>query len=163
MKVVSNASPLINLSIIGELSILKCLYGRIIIPGAVYQEVVVDGVGKAGALDVAEAGWIERAEVGNQQEVKMLRFDLDAGEAESIVLALEHDADLLLMDERIGREISDYMGLTYTGTVGLLIEAKRNGHIEYIRPVLEKLRDKAGFYISDSLWVHVLAIAHEPE
>ena len=92
MKVVSNASPLVNLSRIGRISILKDLYGQIIIPEAVHREVVVAGKGMPGAVEVSEAKWIVTEKVSNFQQVHVLRYDLDAGEAESIVLAIEKNA-----------------------------------------------------------------------
>jgi hypothetical protein len=111
MKVVSNSSPLVNLSIIGRLEILKSLYRQILIPVAVYQEVVVKGQGMPGALEISKADWIVTGTVNDQQQVRILRFDLDPGESESIVLAMEEKSDLLIMDERIGREMARYLGI----------------------------------------------------
>jgi len=161
MKVVSNSSPLVNLSRIGRLEILKSLYGQILIPVAVYQEVVVKGQGMPGALEISKADWIVTRTVNDQQQVRILRFDLDPGESESIVLAMEEKSDLLIMDERIGREMARYLGIVYTGTIGVLMEAKHKGIINRILPVIEELRDKAGFRISESLLHHVLDLADE--
>lgn len=161
MKTVSNASPLINLARIGRLDVLRDLYRELLIPEAVRQEVVVEGEGKPGAMEVARSDWIITQQVSNDEEVKLLRFDLDAGEAASIVLALEQDADLLLMDDRMGRKLAEHMGLIYTGTVGALIEAKKTGIIESIEPILEDLRDRAGFRMTDSLINHALTLADE--
>jgi uncharacterized protein len=163
MKVVSNASPLVNLSRIGRISILKDLYGQIIIPEALHREVVVAGRGMPGAIEVSEAEWIVTENVSNFQHVHVLRYDLDAGEAESIVLAIEKNAGLLIMDERIGREMARYLGLTYIGTIGALVEAKRRGIIDRVFPVLEELRDKAGFRVSEALFNYVLNLANEKQ
>lgn len=60
MSVVSNASPLINLARIGELSLLRALYDQVLVPDAVWQEVVVEGTRQPGATEVEEACWIKR-------------------------------------------------------------------------------------------------------
>ena len=97
MSIVSNASPLINLARIGRLELLHKLYGEICIPEAVWHEVVIAGAGLPGATLVAAATWIKRHTVVNAVLVRALQQDLDAGESEAIALALELEADLLLM------------------------------------------------------------------
>ncbi|MFH1634431.1 MAG: DUF3368 domain-containing protein [Chloroflexota bacterium] len=156
MKVVSDASPLVNLGRIGRLGLLQRLYGELIIPKAVWQEVVVDGAGQPGAVYVKSADWIKIRTVANKPLVQSFRQGLDAGEAEAIALALEIDADLLLMDERLGREVAHHFGVRYTGLIGVLVEAKHNGQISEIKSLLNDLRYKAGFRVSDSLYMRVL-------
>ena len=87
---------------------------------------------------------------------RALQQELDAGETEAIVLALEIGADLLLMDERIGREVARHFGLRYTGLIGILIEAKRKGRINAIKPHLDLMRNIAGFRLSNELYLRVL-------
>ena len=89
MHVVSNSSPLINLARIGRLTLLRELFGVLIVPDAVWQEVVVEGAGQPGADEVRSAEWIQRQAVMNTQLVQALQQDLDAGEAEAIALSLE--------------------------------------------------------------------------
>ncbi len=156
MSIVSNASPLINLARIGKLSVLQELYGELIIPGAVWQEIVVEGAGQPGADEVKAADWIKQRAVTNRQLTQALKQELDAGEAEAIALALEIGADLLLMDEHLGREVARHLGLRYTGLIGVLIEAKRKGFITSVKPCLDQLRDIAGFRLSEVLYVRVL-------
>jgi predicted nucleic acid-binding protein len=156
MSTVSNASPLISLARIGKLDLLRQLYGELTIPSAVWQEVVVEGVGQPGASDVEAAAWIERRAVANRELVRALQQELDAGEAEAIALALEIGAELLLMDERLGRETARHLGLRYTGLIGILIEAKRKGLVGVVKPQLDALRDLAGFRVSDALYTRVL-------
>jgi len=107
VKIVSNASPLIGLVRIGRLELLRQLYKELFIPEAVWREVVVEGAGQPGAEDVQAATWIETRPATNRQLVKALQQELDAGEAEAIALALEINADFLLMDEHLGREGED--------------------------------------------------------
>lgn len=156
MKVVSNASPLINLARIGRLGLLARVFNQVIIPEAVWQEVVVDGEGQPGAEEVRQADWIVREVASNRQLVHSLRQELDAGEAEAIALSVEINADWLLMDERLGRETARHFGLGYIGLIGVLQVAKRRGEIEMLRPLLAQLRDLAGFRVSPALYERIL-------
>ena len=87
---------------IGQLALLQQLFGRLLLPEAVWQEVVEDGRGQPGADEIRRAAWVERATVSNGQLVHSLRQELDPGEAEAVALAVELNADWLLMDERLG-------------------------------------------------------------
>ena len=156
MKVVSNASALINLARIGKLELLHELYGELVIPEAVWQEVVIEGAGQPGTDEVKAAAWIKKHVITNKQLLHALQQDLDAGEAEAIALASEIKAELLLMDERLGRETAHYLGLRYIGLIGVLIEARHKGLISAVKPHLDALRDMAGFRIRDELYLRVL-------
>jgi predicted nucleic acid-binding protein len=156
MIIVSNASPLINLARIGKLDLLHDLYSELIIPEAVWHEVVVEGIGQPGADEMKTALWVKTQVVTNRQLVQSLRQELDAGEAEAIALALEIGAELLLMDEHLGRDVARYFGLRYTGLIGVLIEAKHKGFIRIVKPYLDSLRDIAGFRVGEALYLHVL-------
>jgi predicted nucleic acid-binding protein len=156
MSVVSNASPLINLALIGQLDLLRQLYGELVIPDAVWREVVLEGAGQPGAKEVEAAAWIRVQSVANRELVQALRQELDAGEAEAIALALQIEAELLLMDERLGRETAAHMGVGCVGLIGVLIEAKRRGVVNHIRPLLDTLQNAAGFWITEELYQRVL-------
>ena len=161
MKVVCNASPIVSLARIDALELLHHAFGQIVIPQAVWNEVVVCGSGQPGAEAVKTAQWITRHSPQNASLVSALRQDLDAGEAEAIVLALEMPADLLLMDERLGRETARHLGIRMTGLVGVLVESKRRGIIPAVSPILQSLRERAGFRLSDALYRRILQDVHE--
>lgn len=127
MIIVSNTSPITNLAAIGQFDLLHCLYGSIHIADAVWNELHADEYEWPGAVETASAGWIIRHSVSNRPLVNILRRDLDRGEAESIALALELKAYLLLLDEKDGRHIAQRAGLTVVGVVGMLLEAKAKG------------------------------------
>lgn len=161
MKVVCNSSPLVNLARIARLYLLEKLYTEITIPRAVYQEVAINGQGLPGADAIAGANWITVGNVNDQSQVQILSYDLDLGESEAIALALQENADLLLMDERIGRDMARHLGLIFTGTIGALMEAKRIGIIDHVLPVVVELRVKAGFRISEALFKHIEMVSGE--
>ena len=153
--VISDSSTLIHLARIGRLSLLREMFEDIIIPSAVWQEVVVEGRGRAGAQEVETAlneGWIRLVEVVDHLLLKMLKRELDDGEAEAIALALELKAQLLLIDESEGREVATLYDLPKTGVVGILMRARLEGRIESLRRELDALREDGGFWISEALY-----------
>jgi len=127
-----------------------------LVPKAVWREVVEEGKGQPGAQEVANAGWIEVAEVKNRAVVEVLLAHLDRSEAEVIALAQERQADLVLLDEKEAREFAERLGLRVLGTLGLLVWAKREGLIAVVREQLDALRREAGFRISSELYRRVL-------
>jgi predicted nucleic acid-binding protein len=127
MIVVSNSSPLIALAKIGKLYILRELFGEIVIPKAVWNEVVVKGKGKPGAEEVEKAEWIQVREVRDRLSVEVLKGEIEVGEAEAIVLAKELNADLPVMDEKIPRIIAESVGLKVIGSLAILYIAKKRG------------------------------------
>lgn len=161
MIVVSNTSPIVNLAVIGHLELLHKLYNRILIPQAVYNEIVVVGAGKAGAVEVQSGQWFEVRQVTNISSLQNLRQLLDAGEAEAIVPADELQADLLLIDEYRGRTVATQSGIKITGILGLLIVAKQRGYLSAVKPVLGDLRTRAKFWIDAQLYTRVVTVAGE--
>ena len=116
----------------------------------------MNGRGQPGSAEVESAEWISKQAVTNRELVLVLRQDLDAGEAEAIALSLEIKADLLLMDESIGRETANYLGLHYMGILGSLIEAKNKKIISTLKPYLDSLRDISGFHLKSDLYDRIL-------
>ncbi len=161
MIVVSNTSPLTNLAAIGQFELLRHLYGELHIADGVGEELNAAGTHWPGCDEVAAASWVQRHAVQNHTLVIALRRDLDRGEAESIALALELGADLILLDEKEGRHAALRMGLHIVGVVGVLLEAKARGAIGELRPQLDGLRQIAGFYLSESLYQSALQLAGE--
>jgi uncharacterized protein len=159
--VVSNTSPLTNLAAIGQFHLLESVFGRILIAEAVWQELYAGGQVWPGASEVAASAWIERESPTNRDLVQALRLDLDAGEAESIALALQRKAELILLDERDGRHRAQRLGLKPLGVLGVLLLAKRRRLLAQVEPSLTALRERAGFYLSDDLHMRVLQAASE--
>lgn len=104
MKAVSNTSVLISLSSIGQLSLLHDRFpDRVLVPPAVWKEVVQRGEGRPGAHEVAGVNWITVCNVRSREIVQLLEMELDEGEAEAVVLAHEIGAEVVLLDERDAR------------------------------------------------------------
>jgi predicted nucleic acid-binding protein len=162
MIVVSNTSPLTNLAAIGCFDLLRKLFGEIHIAHGVWEELNHGGRRHPGSQEVENASWVHRHEVSNPTVATILRRDLDLGEAETLALALELRADLVLLDEQEGRRAANRLGLRPFGVLALLLKAKQQREIEEIRSSLDALRQKAGFFLGDKLYRQILEEAGEP-
>lgn len=154
--VVSNSSPIINLAIIGRLDLLKTFWGKIYVPEAVWQEVVIDGSQYYEVEQIRAADWIIVEKIENRRFAQALMQNLDKGEAEAITLALEKKADVILLDETDARETADGYQLNKTGVLGVLILAKLQRLINSLKEEIDNLRLKANFRIKNSLEKEVL-------
>jgi hypothetical protein len=160
LAVVSDATPLIALAKIEQLHHLADLFGAIYVPRAVYEEVAVAGRGRSGAQELEGAEWIVVSEVADRTRVEYLLTQLDIGEAETIILAQEMDAGLVLVDERKARVVAQRLGFDIIGTAGLLLLLKEQGKITEVRPLLDRLRS-LDFRLSDRVYDQVLSRAGE--
>ena len=153
MIVVSGSSPVTSLIHVGRLALLADLYGTVLIPQAVRRELIRSHRSLPPFLEVREAQ--------DQQMVHRLEVELDLGEAEAIVLAKEAHADLLLIDEKLGRQVAAREGVPITGLMGVLVAAKRGGHINSVREVVGELEVSAGFRVSETVKLEVFLEAGE--
>ena len=158
MPVVSNTSPLLNLAIIGRLCLVRQQFGQIQIPPAVMTELRVEESLPGSQLlrEAIEEGWLMVQKVTARALVQLLQRDLDRGEAETIALALQLEADWTLLDEREGRKIARSLGLNVTGILGVLLRAWREGEVSSIREVTDDLRLRANFRIAPALIAEIL-------
>jgi uncharacterized protein len=152
--VVSDTSPILNLQRIGRLDLLPGIYQKVLIPPAVATELARYSI---SVNDAQYGAWLSVAEPQDRILVRNLCGDLDIGEAESIVLAIERQATLLLMDEKLGRQIAERHGVLVTGLIGVLVAAKEVALIQRVGPLLDELAAKARFWIHPELHRRVLA------
>ncbi|MEM6796075.1 MAG: DUF3368 domain-containing protein [Acidobacteriota bacterium] len=157
--VVVNSTPIVALALIDQLTLLQSLYQRVLIPPAVHGEVAAGGSGRPGSFHLERSSWIERVELRDPRRADLI-FDLDRGEAEVIALAQEVHADLVIIDERLGRRYADRLGFRVTGTLGVLLKAKAEGCLKEVRPSVETLR-RGGIHLSPQLIERVLQLAGE--
>ena len=94
-----NSSPLIHLARIGELELLRDLFEEVLVPEAVYRECVIEGRDRDDASKIKTASWIRITRIKNIELKKALNASLDEGESETIVLALQERADIILLDD----------------------------------------------------------------
>lgn len=152
MIVVSDTSPISNLIHIGLSHLLVALFGEVVIPPSVADELRVRHNPLPEYLRVHSPR--------DQRKVRALAEELDPGEAEAIALAIELEADRLLIDEKAGRRIAEQEGVPVIGVLGILLLARRRELIENVRDRLDQL-ETAGFHLDDALRAEVLRLAGE--
>jgi predicted nucleic acid-binding protein len=154
LKVVCDTSPPILLAKIGRLVLLSQLYEQVIIPVSVLDEIEA----KPGQETIDIKSWIENQTFEIQQvsreALHALPAELGSGEREAIALAVETEADLVVLDDMQGRRVARERDLPVTGTIGILIEARERGLIPSLRPELDRLIE-AGMWI-DEIFYHRL-------
>ena len=163
MIVISDTSAITNLAAIHNLQLLLQLYSQVMIPEAVYRELADIDPPVPGTLEVQRASWLEVREIVNREVVERLQDEvrLDSGESEAITLALELNADLLLIDERRGRAKADRLGVRITGLLGILVEAKQKNLIVAVKPLIDELIAKSEFRVSSALYSQILNVVDE--
>lgn len=159
-RVIVNSTPLIVQCNVGRLEILRTLYTEITIPEAVFAE-VTKKEDSACQIVKNSLDWIRVERILSPSDKKMYQAKLHDGEVEVMILAQEGvRADLVILDDNAAKKTAKYLGLTVTGTLGILLKAKKAGIIPVIAPVLEAIK-KNGFYISETVERIVLEEAGE--
>lgn len=158
---VCNTSPIQYLHQIGLLNILAEISGRVVIPPAVLDE--IDAGRKAGVNlpDLKEIPWITIQRPASEAAVSLVT-DLGLGETQVLMLAIESRELVAILDDAVARRFAQSLGIPYTGTLGLLLDAKRAGLIEKITPYLEQLQS-LGFRLAPETRTAVLRLAEEIE
>lgn len=154
MIVVSDTTPLISLMKASRLDVLQQLFGEVLIPTAVFNELTSNESFQEEAQQIRNCPFIRVVSVSETKAVDVLRRStgLDLGESEAIVFADDNNANVLLMDEAKGRQVAKAMGLFIMGTVGVLLAAfdEKVLSAEDVKAALQRLR-QANRRISDSL------------
>lgn len=157
-KVIPNTTPILSLLKIDKLVILKEIYGNIIIPYAVYEE-IEKGIKKPYYQDLTQLDWIKIKKISKPKELSFF-IDLDKGEAEVLILSQELAADLVIIDEVLGRRYAKQMDMRLTGTLGILLKAKKQGLITSVKDLLSELEQK-GSWFNPKLLSKVLELVDE--
>lgn len=147
--IIADTSCLIILSKIGELAILRKLYGEILITKTIQKE-----FGKKLPK------WINIAGIHDIERQKILELQVDEGEASAITLALEYPDSTLILDDLKARKVAERLGINYTGTIGVIIKAKRGGIIPSVKNILNKIK-KTNFRISEDIEKAAIRAANE--
>jgi len=148
--IICNTGPIIALAGINKLNILKSLYGVIIIPDPVHNEFLAGGRFFTGLEEYKKATWLDVRKLNHTPDPLLSKL-LDEGEASVIHLALELGLNKILMDERKGRRIArDIYGLSVSGTIKVLSDAKKVGLINSLGDVLQDIRS-SGYWIHDKI------------
>ncbi len=159
MIVVADTTPLISLMKVGHLNLVHQLFGEILIPNAVFEELVYNSRFPEESKMIRECSFIKRVDIEDVRAVQLLQRSsgLDAGESEAIILSDMTDASLLLMDEVKGRQVARQMGIQLMGTIGMLLVGYQEKKIskEEILDCIEMLKI-TGRHISNKLYEQLL-------
>jgi predicted nucleic acid-binding protein len=158
--VVSDTSPIRALAHLGLLDLLPALYGPILAPPAVAQELLRPRT-TLPVVDLSLVPFIRVQAPNNSPDLQRLLGLLDAGEAEALALAVEVSASILLIDERAGRAEGTRLGLAVVGTLGALLRAKQRGLVPAVGPLMDRLVNAINFFIAPPLRAAVLRLAGE--
>ena len=159
MKVVANAGPLMALGKLALVHLLSRLYGPVLVPSAVYEEVVIRGL----ELEQPDAYAVELAIA--RKELKVVDMDdadlseivralpLHRGEKQAIQLGLRESADWVLLDDWLAREEAQRLGLKVKGTLGIIADAYRRGLISLneVELIFQAIIAREDIWISDAL------------
>ncbi|MEA3282798.1 MAG: DUF3368 domain-containing protein [Euryarchaeota archaeon] len=143
--IIADSTPLINFAAIHRPDVLEQLFERIVIPEAVETKLLEKGKRYPSAKELKRANFIDVIRINDLALCNSLKIDLDRGEAEVITLALEQNAELLLLDEIAGRTVAKFHNIPFTGSIGCLVEAKRTEIIPEIKPFPDAIRLEARF------------------
>jgi len=149
-KVICNTGPIVALSMIDRIDILRHLFEFVAVPEAVHMEILEGGATSAGLTVYRKVKWIKVMSLSNPVD-PLLRTSLDAGEAAVIGLARELNAKLVLIDERKARRIARTIyRLHVIGSARVLVEAKKHGLLDNVGTALQAMRH-GGYWIGDSI------------
>lgn len=160
--VVSDTSPIRALSHLGRLELLAALFQEIVVPTAVVVE-LEQPRSRFAPVSVRGLPFVCVRSPQDRDAVDALRETLGPGEAEAIILAEELHAEAILIDEAAGRAVALRRGLRPIGVLGTLLRGKERGLIREISPLLDRLQNELGFFISRRLRDDTLRQAGEEE
>jgi len=162
MRIVADTGPIIALTKIGKIFLLKSIAEEVLIPPMVYKELFGKIGSESNEIDRALNTFIRlKKEITLDEATEMALADLGEGEKQAIGLASSLGEDvLLLVDDRAERRIAEKLNIATTGLVGLLVVAKEMGFVESVGPLIEDLRNN-GYWLSDDLITTAKRLAGE--
>jgi predicted nucleic acid-binding protein len=156
MIVIADTSPINYLVWIGEIDVLPKIYGRILIPPAVFQELRAAGAPDAVRQWIAQPpDWLEVRIPTHQPDAQLAAADLDEGERDAILLPQELGADEIIIDEMLGQREAERRHLHFTGTLGVLRTAGPRGLLNF-KSAVAALR-RTTFHVSEDLLDRLIA------
>lgn len=158
--VISDSSPLICLCFLRREALLHQLFGQLLVPPTVVAE-LANPHPPVGRISIESIQGVEVRAPKQRGTVDQLLVELDPGERDAIALAIETNAQALLIDEALGRRVAKSLDIPIIGTCGILVRAKERGFIESVQPLIDSLRSDLRFFISDAIYEETLRLAGE--
>jgi hypothetical protein len=161
MIVVADTSVILNLCRVQHEHLLQRLFKRVLIPAEVADEFARLTKIQKRFSGLTLPAWIEISSVPQTFPPEVIQAQLDIGESAAITLCLNQKADVLLIDEKMGREIAIRLGIRIVGIAGVLVDAKNEKLISSVKVLLDRMENEANFWISTDLRRLVLKLAGE--
>jgi predicted nucleic acid-binding protein len=156
---VINTSPVLALTAAGHLDLLPDLFSKVTVPYEVVREIEAGGLTQFALEEFRAASWLDKRPTPVSVP-PLLRSTLDPGEASVVALAASEHIATVAIDETVGRRIARLHGLTVTGSLGILIQAKQQGAAVSLRAAIARMRQR-GIWLSEALERECLRIAGE--
>jgi predicted nucleic acid-binding protein len=158
-EVISNTSPLQYLFQVELLDLLPALYGTIVVPSGVADELAEGHVRGVSLPDLQPLSWVHIRPIPGAAILR-IAADLDRGEREVLAMAKQATEPLAIFDDGLARRYARLLGIPFTGTLGVLLKAKSTGHLARVSPVLDRL-ESLRFRIDAETRASVLGLANE--
>ena len=159
-RVIVNSTPLIVLSNVNHLDILQKLYNDIYIPQAVYDEVTAKNDSACQQIK-NNLNWIHICNIQDQSKKRMYQAKLHDGEVEVMILAQENqNNDTVIIDDNAAKKTAKFLGLNVTGTLGVILKAKKNNIITNVSSIMNQLIQNS-FYITQDVYNFIKTEAGE--
>jgi len=142
-----NTTPIIALASIDQLDLLPRLFGKIHVADAVINECTAGGLIRVPNL--VDLDWVIPIDSAAWAMPHVL-LELDHGEKVTLALASQMKADRVIIDEKLGRSLAEYLGLAVTGTLGVLLKARQQALVPSFRKAAQAMR-RQGIYYSPAL------------
>jgi len=159
--IVSNTTPISNFLHLGQMEILKTIFKELHVPMAVHSEIEAYFSGDDQWQKCLDEGFIIRTEIQTSPKIKELMIHLHMGEAEALCLCIENNAKLCLLDDKDARIIARLNNIPISGTLGVLMKAKKMGIIESVKDLMDRLRTDHHYWINDAMYNKVLSLSNE--
>ena len=159
-ELVINTTPIISLiAATGSLDMLPLLYSRVWVPFEVCREIHAGGADNFAITEFEQMSWLHKQNTPVKIPV-LLQNSLDSGEAAVIALALQEDIELVAIDENVGRRFARLSGLNLTGSIGILLKAKKLGYPISMRDAIRRMRQR-GIWLGNNVVEFALREAGE--
>lgn len=144
MIIFSDTTPIIALSSIAQLDLLPTLFNEIYVVEEVVEECAIGG--KIIVPDLTKLDWVNVVESKDIKDQNSFLKELDKGEKHTLNMAFHQNADYVIIDEKIARNVAEYMGISVTGTLGVLLKAKQQGEISSFSKYALAMQEQGIYY-----------------
>ncbi len=162
-RIVIDTAPLISLvAALGDLKVLQSLYFQVLVPFEVCQEILAGGSSGFAVAEFEAADWLQKWPTPLEISPPLLIPSLDRGEASVIQLAINEKVQTVCIDETVGRRVAKLNSLSLTGSIGILLRAKKEGYSFSMQEAIQRMKNR-GIRLSEKVVSFALSKAGESD